>query len=147
MGKGVLLIHNGTDSHEAEEAAFNDPRAGSEGITIFQILHSDLYHYGHNDLVATRPSKRDFLHYVRDDVLTMAREKSDALRQRAEAMHILIEVLAKETEDPASAIIEEAGRGYSAVFLPKEKHTTFPLLKRNVAKELKKRIPCQVFSC
>ena len=147
MGKGILLVFNGSDSQNAEEAAFADPRAGSEGITVLQILHSDLYHYGQNDLVATRPSKRDFLHYIRDEVLSAAREKADALRQRAEGMHVLIEVLAKETEDPASAIIEEAGRGYSAIFLPKERHRTFPLLKRNVTKELKKRISCQVFSC
>jgi hypothetical protein len=146
MGEGILLIIRGSTSEKAEEAAFSDPRAASEGITVLQILDSDLYHYGHNDLVATRPSKSAFLHYIRDEVLTTAKEKSNALYQRAGQLGLKVKVLARETEDPASAIIEEAGKGYSAVFLPKERGSIFPLFKRNIARELNKRAFCQVLS-
>jgi hypothetical protein len=146
MGGGILLVIRGTSSGKAEDAAFSDPRATSEGVTVLQILDSDLYHYGHNDLVATRPSKSAFLHYIRDEVLLTAKEKSEVLKQKADQLGVKVEFLAKETEDPASTIIAEAGKGYSAVFLPREERKVFPLLRKNVARELQRRLSCPVMS-
>jgi hypothetical protein len=146
MGEGILLVIRGATSDKAEDAAFNDPRAALEGLTVLQILDSDLYHYGHNDLVATRHSKSAFLHYIRDEVLLTARAKSQGLKQRADRLGVKVEVLARETEDPASTIIEEAGKGYSAVFLPLEERKVFPLLKKNITKILRKRLSCPVLS-
>ena len=146
MGKGVLLVLQGAASEKAEDAAFSDPRAYSEGMTVLQILDSDLYHYGHNDLVATRPSKRDFLHYIRHEVVVTAKEKSEALNRKADRLGVKVKVVISETEDAASAIIEEAGKGYSTVFLPREKRKIFPLLRKNIEKELRKRLSCPVLS-
>jgi hypothetical protein len=136
----------GKGSDKAEDAAFSDPRAGSEGVTVLQILDSELYHYGHNDLVATRHSKSAFLHYIRDEVLLTAKGKSQALRQRADRIGVKVQVLASEMDDPVSTIIEEANKGYSAVFLPKEERKVFPLLKKDVATVLRKRLSCPVLS-
>jgi hypothetical protein len=146
MGERILLVIRGTSSAKAEDAAFSDPRATTEGVTVLQILDSDLYHYGHNDLVASRSSKSAFLHYIRDEVLLTAKVKSEALKQRAEQLGVKVEILATETEDPSLTIIEEAGKGYSAVFLPREERKIFPLLRKNVTKLLRKRLSCPVLS-
>ncbi|MGA3173474.1 MAG: hypothetical protein ABSE25_03500 [Syntrophorhabdales bacterium] len=145
--KDVLLIVNGAGSERAVEAAFSSALAGSGRVVALQLLTSDLYHYGHNDLVATRPSKAQFLLYIREEVVEQARQQAEGLRRKAAEAGVTLEVRPVETEDAASAVLGEAEKGYRAVFIAKEKKKLFPLLKRPLARALRAALKDKVIEC
>ena len=147
MENSVLLILTGKDSASTEEAAFGYAQSVSKELVVLQILTSDLYHYGHHDVIATRPSKRQFLLYVRDEVLACAKEKATALEDRAKGLGIGVEFLAVESEDVASAAAKEAEKGYDAIFVSREKRSFFPLLERSLGQYLKKRKVGKIVEC
>ena len=63
--------------------AFRAAQSASRKARVLQILDSDLYHYGHNDLVAPRLNKQRFLLYIRDQVLERGAMEADRLREKA----------------------------------------------------------------
>jgi hypothetical protein len=111
------------------------------------VVTSSLYHYGHVDLIATRPSKRDFLLYIREEMLAKAKVEAERLRAAASESGVNLEVMTMETEDIRSTVVDEARKGYSALFMPSQKRKLFPLLEKNLGRELKKKIPCGVVLC
>jgi nucleotide-binding universal stress UspA family protein len=131
----------------AVEEAFNYARSKSRSVVAVQVLYSDLYHYGHTDLLLPGPGKKRFLLYVRDEVLKQAMGREKALRERARRQGIALEVRSVESQDPASTAVEEAKKGYDAIFLPKERKRRFPLLKRNVEQQLRKQVLTPIISC
>jgi hypothetical protein len=145
--KDILLVLTGADCDDAIDAAFRVARDSSKKIVALQILTSDLYHYGHNDLIATRPSKAQFLLYIREQVLARAIEKAEQLRERALDAGVSLAICPVETEDLISAVMTEAKKGYELIFLPKEKRRLFPLLKKQPVRQLKKKLGGQVIEC
>jgi hypothetical protein len=116
-------------------------------LHVIQILASDLYHYGHSDLVATRPSKSDFLLYIRDEVLDRGKGEIQALEQSAGKMGVSLEVHTLESEDILSASLAEAKKGYGIIFLPKTRKRLFPLFKKTLAEYLQNKIPAKIIPC
>src|SRR5512143_2335775 len=116
MENRVLLILTGDDSGRAEESAFSYVKSTSKTLTVLQILTSNLYHYGHHDVIATRPSKRCFLLHIRDEVIERAQAKATTLIDRARQQGISLEILSVESEDVSSAAADEARKGYDAIF-------------------------------
>jgi hypothetical protein len=147
MEEKVLLIVGIGDSGLAEAAAMAYAKDNSSTVVALQILTSNLYHYGHNDLIATRPSKRDFLLYIRSEAVGQGREDAERLAREAEQCGVSMEIVPVETEDVNSTVITEAKKGYGAVFVPKERRKIFPLLQRNLCRELEKRVACRVVAC
>ncbi len=145
--KDILLVLTGADCEDAVEAAFRFARASSKKIVALQILTSDLYHYGHNDLIATRPSKAQFLLYIREQVLARASAEAEQIRKRALNIGICLAICPVETEDVVSTVMTEARKGYDVIFLPKEKRKLFPLLKKQPVRQLKKKLGSQVIEC
>ncbi len=143
----ILLVLTGADCDDAVEAAFRLARASSKKIVALQILTSDLYHYGHNDLVATRPSKAQFLLYIRDQVLARASAEAEELRKKALNTGVSLAICPVETEDVVSTVMTEAKKGYDVIFLPKEKRRLFPLLKEQPVRQLRKKLGGQVIEC
>jgi hypothetical protein len=113
----------------------------------FGVHNGDSADYGHVDLIATRPSKRDFLLYIRDEMVARAKAEAERLRDVTEQLGISLEVISAETEDVRSTVIGEMRNGYCAVFVPHQKRRIFPLLERNLGRELKRKAPCQVILC
>ncbi|HUL22035.1 MAG TPA: hypothetical protein VLZ10_11310 [Thermodesulfobacteriota bacterium] len=136
----ILLILEGEDNGNAEESAFNYARSTSKKLVVLQILTSNLYHYGHQDIVATRPSKRQFLLHIRNEVLEQGRAKVKVLEEKAGEQGIAIEIHSVESEDICSAAVEEARKGYDAIFLARKKRKVFPLLEKGLAQHLRKKI-------
>ena len=128
-------------------AALGQAKSVSKRLHVIQILTSDLYHYGHHDLVATRPSKRDFLLYIRDEVLSRGEDEIRALRQAAAEMEIPLEINTVESEDIFSTALAEAQKGYGAIFLPKPDKKLFPLFKKNLAAHLQKKVASRIVPC
>jgi hypothetical protein len=89
-------------------------------VVALQVLTSGLYHYGHNDLIATRPSKRDFLCYIRDEVIEKGEKEAMRLTEEGARQAVAVEVLPVETEDTNSTVLSEAAKGYRAVLEPPE---------------------------
>ena len=145
--KNVLLVLTGADCKEAVDAAFSFARSSGKNVTALQILTSDLYHYGHNDLIATRPSKAQFLLYIREQVLERATAQAAELRKSALDKGITLLIRPVETEDVAAAVIAEAKNGYDRIFLPKERKKLFPLLKRPLIRSLGKELRSRVVEC
>jgi hypothetical protein len=139
MEKRVLLILTGNDNPGAEVSAFDYAKSASRELVVLHILTSDLYSYGHHDVIATRPSKRQFLLYIRDEVLREAQAKSKALEERARELGISVEILSVESEDVASAALNEAEKGYNLIFVSRKKRPVFPLFQKTLAQHLKKR--------
>jgi len=143
----ILLILAGNNCETAVSAALSHAKSVSQRVHVIQILTSDLYHYGHHDLVATRPSKRDFLLYIRDEVLSRGEAEIQALKQAAGEMGVSLEINTVESEDVFSTALAEAKKGYSTIFLPKPEKKMFPLFKKNLAAHLQKKVLSRVVPC
>lgn len=143
----ILLILTGGDSADAEEAAFVYAKSTSRKLVVLQILTSNLYHYGHQDIIATRPSKRQFLLHIREEVLKRGKAKALAMVEKAEEEGIVLEILSVESEDIHSTASDEAMKGYDAVFVEKRKSKIFPLLERTLVRHLQKKIAGKVVEC
>jgi hypothetical protein len=143
----MLLILAGEDCREAIRAALCHAKSTSKRLHVVQILSSNLYPYGHQDLVATRPSKRQFLLYIRDEVVKRGEAEIRELEESAIEMGILLEVQTIESEDILSAALSEAKKGYDIVFLPKIKKKLFPLFERTLARHLQKKTSGRIVPC
>jgi hypothetical protein len=143
----ILLILTGEDCSNAVQAAFEHARSTSKRLRVIQILSSDLYHYGHQDLVATRPSKRQFLLHIREEVLVRGKAEARALEDKAREMGVSLGIETIESEDVYAASLAEAKKGRDIIFLPKQEKKLFPIFKRTLAQYLKKKIPIEIVSC
>jgi nucleotide-binding universal stress UspA family protein len=143
----VLLILTGDDSAAAAQAALAHAREASKPLHVLQILNSDLYRYGHQDLVATRPSKREFLLHIRNEVIEQGNALARALQDKAREMGIPLEIDSMESEDSMAACLAEAKKGYDIIFLPRQEKKLFPLFKRTLAECLRKKTSSRVISC
>jgi hypothetical protein len=142
----VLLILAGEDSGNAITAACEYAQSASSPLRVLQILTSDLYHYGHHDLIATLPSKRQFLLHIREEVLERGKDEARALERKAGEMGIPLEIITVESEDIFSTSLEEAQKGYGIIFLPNQKKTLFPLFKKTLAAYLEKRVAGKIIA-
>jgi hypothetical protein len=147
MIKDILIVFNGSGSGNAVDAAFRAAQSSSRKAKVLQILDSDLYHYGHNDLVAPRLNKQRFLLYIRDQVLERGGVEAHELREKARNMGVSLEIDPVETDDVVSTVVAEAARGYEMVYLAKEKRKLFPLLNRHLATQLRKKLDVKVIEC
>lgn len=143
----ILLVLTGTECDDAIEAAFRLARTSSRKIVALQIITSDLYHYGHNDLIATRPSKAQFLLYIREQVIARASAEAEELRKKALDAGVSLAICPVETEDVASTVMTEAKKGYDMIFLPREKRTIFPLINQRPVRQLRKKLGSKVIEC
>ena len=128
-------------------AALSHAKSVAKQLHVIQILTSDLYHYGHHDLVATRPTKMDFLLYIRDEVLSRGEAEIQALKQAAGEVGVTLEINTVESEDILSAAFSEAKRGYGVIFLPKAEKKLFPLFRKNLADHLQKKVESRIVQC
>ena len=147
VNRPMLLILSGEDCREAIRNAFRHAKSSSKRLQVTQILSSNLYSYGHQDLVATRPSKREFLLYIREEVLKRGEEEILALKKLAGEMEISLEVNTIESEDVLSAALLEAKKGYDIVFIPKQKKKLLPLFKRTLYRYLQKNFSGRIVPC
>lgn len=147
MDNRILLVLTGQNDQQAEDAAFCYAAQTARGVMVLQILTSNLYHYGYHDVIATRPSKLQFLLHIRDEVWERGRAREVALKERALREGIFIKILTIEAEDVSQAVIAEAQKGYDVIFLGKEKRKRFPLLEKTLTKHLEKRLKIPIISC
>lgn len=131
----------------AIEEAFRYAESTSKRVVALQVLSSHLYHWGRCDSILSGPGKARFLIYVRDEVLRRSREKAEILHQSAQERGIAIEIRSVESEDPGSAIIEEAEKGYESIFLPKQRKGLFPLFEKTLTQHLHKRVSSRIIEC
>lgn len=143
----ILLVLTGQNDRQAEDAAFRYAAQTAKGLVVLQILTSNLYHYGHQDIVATRPSKRQFLLHIRDEVLERGRAKAEALKERAREQSVSFEIHMVETEDAPSIVLSEARKGFDSIFIGQEKKKLFPLFGKTVAERLERELPIRVVQC
>ena len=143
----ILLILTGDDPASAVQAAFQQAQTTSKPLHVLQILTSDLYRFGHQDLVATRPSKKDFLLHIRNEVLERGKTEVRALEDAAHERGISLEIVTVEAEDIVSASLDEARKGYQTIYLPKQPKGLFPLFKTSLANCLKKKTSSKIISC
>ena len=143
----ILIVLKGENSENAVNQAFRTARSDSRKVKVLQILDSELYHYGHHDLVAPRLNKRRFLLYIRDQVLERGKKEASELMERAGEMGISLEIDPVETDDVVSTVIAEAKKGYEKIFLPKEKKKLFPIFKRTMEQHLRKKVSGRIITC
>ncbi|MFC1838393.1 hypothetical protein ACFL1N_02340 [Thermodesulfobacteriota bacterium] len=145
--KDILIVLTGESSENAVKQAFRTAGSDSRKVKVLQILDSELYHYGHHDLVAPRLNKRTFLLYIRDKVLERGKIEASELIERAGEMGISLEIDPVETDDVISTVIAEAKKGYEKIFLPKEKKKLFPIFKKTMAQHLRRKVSGRIISC
>lgn len=143
----ILIVYKGEGSIKAVEEAIRIAQSESRRARVLQILDSDLYLYGHNDLVAPRLNKQRFLLYIRDQVLEQGAVEAKLLSEKAQSMGVTLEIEPVETDDLVSTVVAEARKGYEMIFLAKEKKRIFPLLKKNLAGELRRQSAARVVEC
>jgi hypothetical protein len=145
--KDILIVYNGDGSAKAVEEALRAAQSELRKARVLQILDSELYLYGHNDLVAPRLNKQRFLLYIRDQVLEKGVVEAREILEKARNMGVSLEIDPVETDDLVSTVIAEASRGYEAVYLAKEKRKLFPLLNKHLATQLRKMLDVKVIEC
>jgi hypothetical protein len=143
----ILLILTGENCSRAMQTALAQAQLTSQRLRVIQILTSDLYHYGHHDLVATRPSKREFLLYIREEVLARGKATARALEDKAGEMNISLDIETVESEDLFSTSLAEAKKGYEIIFLPKATKRLFPLFQRTLESYLKNKTSSAIIAC
>ena len=131
----------------AIEKAFRYAKSTSKKVVALQILTSNLYHWGRNDIILSGPAKTKFLLYIREEVLRRGEAEARVLKERARKRKISLEVRPIETEEVASAVVAEAKKGYGIIFLPKEKKKLFPLLEKTLGQHLRKKTSSQIIEC
>jgi hypothetical protein len=146
MQNSTLLILAGEGCGGVMHAALRHAQSKSKRLTVLQILSSDLYHYGHQDLVATRPSKRQFLLYIREEVLERGKSQIRTLEEAARETGVYLEISTVESEDAYSTCLSEVIKGYDVVFVPKQETKRFPLFKGTLAAYLRKKTRGEVLS-
>ncbi len=147
MKDSILVVYLGDGSLKAVEKALSSAKSGAIKVRVLMILDSELYHYGHVDLVAPRLNKQRFLLYIREQVLEKGRSVAEELRAKALSMCVPLEIDSVETDDLILAVVTEAQKGYKAIYLEKEKKKMFPLLKKNIASEIRKIPGARVIEC
>ena len=147
MKDSILVVYHSDGSMKAVEKALRSAQSGALKVRVLLILDSELYHYGHIDLVAPRLNKQRFLLYIREQVLEKGRSVAEDLRGKALSMCVPIEIDSVETDDLVLTVITEAKRGYKVIYLEKEKKKMFPLLKKNLATEVRKIPGARVIEC
>ena len=147
MIKDILIIVNGNGSVRAVEEGFRAAQSSSSKAKVLQILDSDLYHYGHTDIVAPRLNKQRFLLYIRDQVLERGAEEANRLREKARDMGVSLEIDPVETDDVVMTVVAEAKKGYEAIYLAREKKKLFPLLQKHLATQLRNECSGKVIEC
>lgn len=147
MDEAILIIVNGSGSAHAVEEGLRAARSSSARAKVLQILDSELYHYGHNDLVAPRLNKQRFLLYIRDQVLERGGAEAEELREKARHMGVSLEIDPVETEDVVATVVAEAKKGYETIYLAKERKKLFPLLQKHLATQLRKECAGEVIEC
>jgi hypothetical protein len=147
MMEDILIVFKGSGSENAVEAGFRAAQSSSRKARVLQILDSNLYHYGHNDLVAPRLNKQRFLLYIRDQVLERGAIEAGQIREKAKNMGVSLEIDPVETEDEVSTILAEAQKGYEMIFLAREKRRLFPLLQKHLAGQLRRKLDAMVIEC
>jgi hypothetical protein len=145
--KDILIVYKGAGSANAVDEALSAARRESRKARVLQILDSDLYHYGHNDLVAPRLNKQRFLLYIREQVLERGGIEAEEIREKAKNMGVSLEIDPVETDDLVSTVLVEARRGYEMIFLAREKKKLFPLLSKHLATQLRKQSDAEVIEC
>lgn len=140
----ILIVFNGNISEHAVEEGFNTARSSSTRVKVLHILDSELYHYGHNDLVAPRLNKQRFLLYIRDQVLERGEKEAGDIRAKARSMGVSLEIDPVETDDVVSTVIAEARKGYGMIYLAREKKKLFPLLQKHLATQLRREFAGRV---
>lgn len=145
--KDILIVFNGSGSERAVEEGFRAAQSFSRKVRVLQILDSELYHYGHNDLVAPRLNKQRFLLYIRDQVLERGGRETGEIQEKARAMGVSLEIDPVETDDVVTTVVAEAKKGYKTVYLAREKKKWFPLLQKHLATQLRKEIAGEVIEC
>lgn len=147
LAKDILIVVNGSGSVQAIEEGFRAAQSSSRKVKVLQILDSDLYHYGHTDLVAPRLNKQRFLLYIRDQVLEHGAMEAGRLREKASDMGVSLEIDPVETDDVVMTVVAEARQGYEAIYLAREKKKLFPLLQKHLATQLRKECSGKVIEC
>jgi hypothetical protein len=143
----VLLILTEDDCSQAIEAALAYAQAQDRPLQALQILNSGLYCYGHQDLVATRHSKQQFLLYMRDQVIQRGLADAKALADKARDMGVSLNITTAESEDAISASFAEAQKGYDVIFVPKQKSKWFPIFEKTLSDCLQRKITARVIAC
>jgi hypothetical protein len=145
--KDILVVYRGVGSGNAVDEALRTARGEARRTRVLQVLDSDLYFYGHNDLVAPRLNKQRFLLYIREQVLEKGGIEAQEIREKALSMGVSLEIDPVETDDLVSTVIAEAKKGYEMIYLAREKKRLFPLLQKNLARELRKAVAARIVEC
>ncbi|MBI3016251.1 MAG: hypothetical protein HYY65_14575 [Candidatus Tectomicrobia bacterium] len=144
MNSRILVVVNLNLEDSFLEAVLDWARKSAGSVMVLQILTSDLYHYGHNDLLAGGRAKADFLLHIRREVLEKGESQAARLLAGARTRGIQIRLIPVETENPAAAVIAEAKRGYDLVVVPKEPRRLLPLFQKSLFHEIRGKVDCEV---
>ena len=132
---------------QVAERAFIYAKRFSKRVVALQILTSDLYHWGYNDIILSGPAKMRFIGHVREELLSRSLESATMLEEKARSQGVELEIRRVETRDPVLTALEEAEKGYDSIFIPKEKKRIFPLLSKTLAQSLSKGGFSQIVRC
>ncbi len=122
------------------DKALNYARNVSKHLVVLQVLTSELFHWGFNDVILSSPAKIRFIGHIREKVYDKSLETTKMLKEKALQCNVPIEIKRMETDDPVSTVLEEARKGYDRIFIRKREKRIFPLFKKSIEQQLKKNI-------
>jgi hypothetical protein len=143
----VRPVQNDPDQEQRiAERAFVYAKKHAKKVVALQILSSDLFHWGFNDIILPGPAKTRFIGYIREELLSRSRESAIMLNEVAQRNKVPLEIRKVETREPSSAALGEAEKGYDRIFMGKEKKRLFPLFKKTMEQQLRKGVSTPIMS-
>jgi hypothetical protein len=128
------------------EQAIKYAKEHAKDLVVLQILTSDLYHWGFNDIILPGPAKSRFIGHIREEIMKNSMESTAMLEEQANREGINLEIRKVETRDPVTVALEEAGKGYERVFMGKEKKRLFPIFKKTLEQHLKRELSVPIIT-
>jgi hypothetical protein len=127
MENKILLILGVGDDRTVEKEALAYAAEQGVRMDVIEVLDSHLYHYGKNDYIVPSYARTQFLYHIQDNLNNDSRWRKQVLKQRAAERGVSLRYAALETDEPIPYIVKVLEKGYSRLFVPRQKRKRLPL--------------------
>ena len=155
-GVAITRVHGRVDvrstlrdhpfDEDVADQAFAYAKRESMRLVALQILTSDLFHWGVNELILPGPAKMRFVGHIREQIFERSMETTRMLEEKAFQYGVPLEIRKVETRDAVRAVVDEARKDYERIFLAKEKKRLFPILEKTLEQHLRRQTSSTIVS-
>jgi hypothetical protein len=136
--KELTLLIRLQDPPSVSARAVALAREQGAALEVLLVIHSHLYHYGHNDVVVPGKARAGFLAYVSEEIAEQGKKGAEGIRAQECEQGVPVRIQPIMEEDCQGTLQERLACGTGPVLAASTKPRLFPLFKSDaVAAALK----------